>query len=467
MKKSLVLGAAALAAVAMAPGAANAHGPLQGKWKQLGTNVHFGGYYMFRMQDADPTMDEETANEDNVQAWFHRLELKMDFINSDKTHAHMVTRVLDSKVVSGNRAQNLQDKFEVDDNDNYGDDSGWDIRQLWMETEAWGIGVKVGNMPIALNDKILVNVDTDSFGTLMLSKSFGDMTLVASNVRLSEGMTGKNQSGDYGSVLDDTDDDGEFDDAVAGANDDDVDLYFLTLLGKAANINYQLTGAFVDAQDYSEFEDAPAGTDNNNWWLAATVGTDLQGVNLKGTVIWEAGWDNATEGGQLEQDGFLAALRAKGKTGFGGWNGYAFWAAEDFTNLRGQKASWSPTWDQGGPGGQDLMNNFAGGTGVTGTGVTSSNTENMWGVGAGLKIMAGGWAIKPHLDYASVVEENPTGDDQADYDSAWGGTLALSTEIEKGTTLSITGSWVDPDSGDEDTDGDEMHILQASIKMAF
>ncbi|MBF0370865.1 MAG: hypothetical protein HQL52_15555 [Magnetococcales bacterium] len=461
MKKSMILGAAALAAMAFAPGMADAGGPVVGKWKKKGDNVSMGGYYFFRVQDTDNTLADDASIRDEQRWWAHRLELQMDFTVSNKTHAHMVTRVVDSGMVEGAHGHS--------NNNNVGgsqatDGGDWDIRQLWLETEAWGFGVKVGDMPLSLNDKILVNHDTTSFGTIMLSRTFGDITAVLANVRWDEG----NASG-----LSEND-------TTRGADDDDIDLYFLTLLGEMNDINLQFTAAYMDAQEGSNLLATLAdtgvanGSDTNNHWLALTANTMISGIDLTGTVIWEGGWDNATSAGQAEESDFLAALRAKGKTGFGGWNAYAFYAGEDFDNIVDSKQGWSATWDNGGPGGVDLMgaHGFTDLTeNTTGDNAIAnlSNSENMTGIGAGLTFNAGGWTINPMLDYASVVEEDLNDNGISDFaaDSAWGGTLKVSTKLDTNTTLYLQGTYVDPDETADNANVDDMYLLEAAVKMAF
>ncbi|MBF0624755.1 MAG: hypothetical protein HQL82_08095 [Magnetococcales bacterium] len=467
MRKSFVLGAAALAAMAVAPSIADAG------------EVKMGGYYMFRMINSDDTPQKDTnttALSDDANYWAHRLQLNMDFIASPKTHAHMVTRVIDSVPVEGADSA-LADGSSVTTANAAAADTLWDIRQAWLETEAWGVGLKVGNMPISLHDNILVGVDTTSFGTIMLSKSFGDITLVAANVRVDENVTGN--GGKISTVAA-----GGL--AGGGSDDDDEDVYVLSLLGKAANINYQATVAYYDAGKYSTtstLTTSGTGQDSDDLWLGLTVGGDFGGVDLTGTVLYEGGADNISTTAsawqkQLEGDDFLVALRAKGKTGFGGWNAYGFYAGEDFNSITAGNAAWSPTWDEGGPGAEDLFTTlFAGNDdAVLAAQSNSDMTRNMWGIGAGLSINAGGWNIAPSLDYASVVEDivqynGGAANSQADYDSAWGGALTLSTEIDKGTTLALGASFADPDKGPGNNstteDPDTMHFVHASVKMKF
>jgi hypothetical protein len=432
MKKSLVLGAAALAAVAFAaPTPADAG------------EVKMGGYYMFRVVDADDAVTTEGANQDDDNFWMHRLQLNMDFIASPKSHAHMVTRVLDSNTVA------------VSDGNAQAAGAGWVVKQAWLETEMWTVGVKVGEMPISLHDDILVNHDTTSFGTIMLSKSFGNVTAVLADVKLAEGNLGSQNNA--GTFLQD---------------EDDLDLYVLSILGKTAKscgngcISYQLSAAFLDAGQGTWTDTTgngvpdtvanlgqTAGQDTDNLWLAATVGTKWNGVDLTATGIYESGYSNFVAGTAAENDGFLAALRASGKLSWGSWNGYVFAADQDFNNIVNNNAGWSATWDSGGPGASDLMTVWA-------TSVGASMTENMIGGGLGAKFNAGGWTINPMVDYAELDNVGVQTSD-----SAWGGTLKLTHPIDQGVTLGLQGSFVDPD--DNNNTRDTMHYLAADVKMTF
>ncbi|NGZ28465.1 MAG: hypothetical protein G8345_16440 [Magnetococcales bacterium] len=499
MKKSILLGAAALAAVTFAGAAAEAG------------EVKIGGYYMFRLSNADDNVVTEDANggrgnADALNLWSHRLQLNLDMKASEKSHAHARIRVVDSQGVSG---ADVGSRTGVLSEDNHANGSGaggdldWDIRQLWLETEAWGVGVKVGEMPVSLNDNILVNHDTTAFGTIMLSKSFGDITLVGAAVKVNEENIGGGGALAGGLSANDAADPG-----VQGANKDDVDLYVLSMLGKGMGINYQATVAYLKAQSNSDVANAISTNDEDSvsdWWLALTLNGQVSGIDLTGTIIYEAGMSNTPElnraGGsnitpgtvateQLSDGDFLVALRAKGKTGFGGWNAYAFYAGEDFTNISNTTPMWSDTWDTGGPFARDLMNNvFGNGTAVSTTQASGNNgmsspSENVWGVGAGLTINAGGWTIRPMLDYAAVVETDldPTvAGPESLIDSAWGGSLVLSTNIQQDTVLSLTAQYVKPDfttAGNTAVTGhcaagatgncdDSMHQLMADIKMTF
>ncbi|MEO5372601.1 MAG: hypothetical protein H7833_21235, partial [Magnetococcus sp. DMHC-1] len=164
-----------------------------------------------------------------------------------------------------------------------------------------------------------------------------------------------------------------------------------------------------------------------------------------------------------------------GKTGFGGWQGYGFYGSSGFTNITPNNQVWSDTWDQGGPGAVKLMRTFANRafatSAATNNNAIASASENMWGLGAGVILNASGWKINPMLDYAQVVDSEPVAGTKAVYKSAWGGSLMLSTEIDKGTTLLLGGSAVKAKDGAgrvvSVTDSDTMHTVQAAVKMAF
>jgi len=461
MKKSILLGAATLATVIAVAGSASA-----GETK-------IGGYYMFRGVDADTSITDNAPKVDNARYMSHRLQLNMDFLASAKTHAHLVTRAFDNVIQGADAPQFLGP------DDKGGLNAGsWGIHQGWLETEAWGVGVKVGSMPISLNDDILVNHDTTSFGTFLLAKSFGDITLVGADVKIRE------NDGVKSTTANDVE-----------ANDDDEDLYVLSLLGKApGELSYQVTAAYgnlgkagVVASAINPDNAATLNTDErgrlHDWWLAATVKAPVANLmTLTGTLIYENGLDgfNAANNpaaaaltNRLSESGFLGAVRAKGKTGFGGWNAYGFYATEDFTNITNDNPVWSDTWDQGGPGAKDLLKSFMATVGF-------SPTENAWGVGAGLTVEAAGWKINPMLDYVSLVENEYTFTNaigasvvnKSRYDSAYGGSLMLTTDIDKDTSLLLGGTYIVPQDGpakvaNDGLDAEGQHFLQAAIKMKF
>lgn len=452
MKKSLVLGAAALAAVAFAGPAPVDAG-----------EVKMGGYYMFRVTNFDNTLTDDAinvgTNADDNNYWVHRLQLNWDFIASPKSHAHMVTRVLNSNTVQGAAGAYATNDTADDDG------STWAIRQAWLETEMWTVGVKVGEMPISLHDDILVNHDNTEFGTIMLSKTFGDTTVVLADVKMDENSVGGLASnGINGAVADGNGN-------TYGADEDDIDLYVASVLGKTAKncgngcISYQLTAAYADAGDASGYGTAAIDLGSDNFWLAGTVGTTWNGIDLTATAIYEDGWDNYATTTQLAQDDFLVALRASGKTSWGSWNGYAVYAGENFNNVVPGEAGWSATWDSGGPGSADLLATWAT---AGGNGNNANVTENISAVGVGVKFNAAGWTINPMVDFASLTEDTINGN-QADSDSAWGATLKLSHKIDQGVTLGLQGTFVDPDETNAAAAGDvdEMHYLSADLKMTF
>ncbi|MBF0109798.1 MAG: hypothetical protein HQL76_11530 [Magnetococcales bacterium] len=451
MKKTLILGAAALAAAAWAPLADAGE-------------VKLGGYYMGRWQMYDANMTDEVAPADTGERYVHRLQLKADMIASEKSHAHMVVRVLDTAAIEGadlgsassdtGAAGGVADT-QVSNVANLADP--WEIRQMWLETEAWGVGIKFGEMPISLNDKILVGDDTSSHGGLLLSKTFGNITAVVGNIRINEDVNAGTATNDA---------------ATKGADSDDANLWAASLFGKVGLADYNFTLAYADLQEASDFMEVLetvcgattcTTTDASNIWAALTLSGKLGYVNAVGTLIYEDGYDLSqdTTGSKISNlwssSGILGALRLSGATGFGEWNAYGFVASEDFNNITNDRAEWSPTWDMSGPGGIDLLNTFA-----TGGGTNTSPSENMTGIGVGLKVKAAGWTINPNLDYAEVTEAQTGGT----WDSAIGGSLLLSTQIQKDTTLLLEAAMVNPE-GINITNEDNAYFAQAGIKMNF
>lgn len=458
MKKTLILGAAALAAAAWAP-LANA-----GEFK-------VGGYYQGRWQVYDANFLKESALQNTGERYVHRLQLNFDMVASEKSHAHMRTRVLDNASVEGSDLGSASDLGAADTQvwggTNVADP--WEIRQLWLETEAWGIGVKFGEMPITLNDSILVGEDTTAHGGLLLSKTFGAVTAVAGNIRINEDMVGGANPVTSVTNLSSNEP------TVSGANSDDSNLWVASFFGKAGLADYNVSLAYADLGRASDFMEVMEGvcatyngatcatTDANNLWAALTLSGKLGYVNAVGTMIYENGYDLAqdTTGSELKnlwsKSGVLGALRLNGTTGFGEWNGYGFIASEGFNNITNDNMVWSATWDQGGVGGIDLLNTWA-----ANAGANTSASENMSGIGLGLKVKAAGWTINPMLDYAAV-SKNSTGDN---WDSAFGGSLLLSTQIQKDTTLMLEAAMVDP-KGINVTNEDNAYYAQAGIKMTF
>ncbi|WP_130472064.1 hypothetical protein [Candidatus Magnetaquicoccus inordinatus] len=486
MKKSMILGAAALATLMMAA-------PQQVKAGE----VKLGGYYMFRMQDADSTVAKDAANVDSIRGWQHRVQLNMDMVQDKTTHAHMVVRALDSSVVQG--ADNaVGASGGVSFSGTTSSTPDWAIRKAWLETDAFGVGLKVGHMPIALNDNILVNNDDTGFGAVMLSKSFGDVTAVLANVRINEG----NLSG-YSLASDTAYTDAynaNLAAAVAGAgvpataaqktaaavagtaartgfgaHDDDIDLYVLALLGKVSTVNYGVTAAYLDAGKDSALGGVSGNKSLSDTWLAVTLNTVLGGVDVTATGVLETGMRNVTvtsaATSQLDGSGALGALRLKGDlpgmAKGSAWNAYGMYASEDFTAITSRNPVWSKTWDMSGPGAQDLLRNWATAAGVT-------PESNIWALGAGLTFVpAPNWTINPMLDYVQVAKDidyakNGKLDNRTN--GAWGGGVEVATMLNPATRLAVTGLYVDPNdktNSDVATATDGMHVIEATLKMTF
>lgn len=240
MKKSLLLGLSALAAAAWVPVASAGE-------------VALGGFYEGRWQMYDGNMVKETATQSEGERYVQRLELKADFKASEKSHAHMVVEVMDSNTVEGADLGNVSDlsttatpafgawnRVSPSTANNPGSSNFWEIRQAWLETEAWGIGVKYGTMPLSLNDSILVGMDTSGFGGLLLSKTFGDVTVVVGDIRINEGTA-------FGTAASNTN---------FGAAQDDANLYALAAFGKVGQADYNVTVAYADIGKVSSFQNA-------------------------------------------------------------------------------------------------------------------------------------------------------------------------------------------------------------------
>ncbi len=497
MKKSMLIGAAALATLAMAPQASDAG------------EVTLGGYYKFDAmisQDARTLVHDNNRNKDDQEYYWHRLELKMDMKVSDKTHAHAVFRPVGGSSVQG------ADRFPADHSARVettaSADQTWRTKKLWLETEAFGIGVKAGEMPIKLNDKILVNSDDDSYGALMLSKTFSGVTVVLADVKVSEGNPGQTASAGAAAAYapDST------------ADDDDVDAYVLALLGKVGGFDYNFTLAYADAGECSIYGggttatcgtavsnplSVTSGQDTSNLWAGLTVSGDVGPVNLTGSLLYEDGYDNTLNttafSKQAGESDIMVALRAKSKVGFGEVRGYAFYGGEDFNSIA-DKPDWSFNYDQLSSG-VDLMSQAISSTttwGIGDGGDSSSNTygdgsvnvrdsENLMGAGIGMTINAGAWKIMPEIDYVQVADEtvsyrtaaNVAMTDKVNVDSAWGGSLRLQTNLEKGMSLTIAGSVVEPNyngrASSDSVDGttqtnvsdNTMHAVGIDLKMTF
>jgi len=519
MKKSLVLGAAALATLVMAAPQAKAG------------EVKIGGYYMFRMQDADATVAKDAAGVDGIRGWQQRVQLNMDFIQDKATHAHMVVRALDGKIVQGADGSvtnggtggvSYASNAGATGAGPAGDANDWNIRKAWLETEAFGVGVKVGNMPIALNDNILVNNDDTGFGAIMLSKTFGDVTAVLADVKINEGNIGAQSSASTVPGFVGTSTNG------FGSNSDDIDLYVVALLGKVNNINYGISGAYADiGKDSALVNVNPSfvagalassndgvslgkpGQSMDDGWLALTLNTVIGGVEITGTGIWETGMNGVNQNAlsapvgtaatiagaaaatpaagavsgtadkskiaakRLDKSGGLAAVRLKGDlpnmAQGSAWNAYAMYSTEGFTPVTGRNPVWSKTWDMSGPGSQDLMRAWAAAAGT-------DPEANMMAVGAGLTFVpAVNWTINPMIDFAKVNKDDTLTAGKKDYrtSSAWGGGVEVAHKLNPATTVAVTGLYVDPnDNGNNTTFGgatatDKMHVIEATLKMTF
>ena len=461
MKKGLLLGAAALAAVSFAPVQADAG------------EVKFGGYFRVQGEAGDNNLTDNsqmtTGNGGGARSQSHnlyrnRLQIKMDMIASENTKTVMVIRHVDGDSIEGASAGS------VGSNSTNAMDNGGsiDIKQLWFETKSaakTGVGIKFGDMPLKLNDGLLYDDDGGSVGALVLSKTFGNVTAVLGNVHFQETTT--------------------------TSNDDDSDLYALAVLGKAGSLSYNGTLIYLDQQEKavgsptitSTATGDTAGTittDTQNWWLAGTVGTKVGGMDLKVTGIYEAGYDNyensSTKTAVTEQyagSGFFLGAKLAGKTGFGSWKTFAYYSTEDFNGLA-NKPNWNYLHNSNAT--VDLMNIAV--RGNTTSTINSHEQDNVHGIGAELKIKAGKFTVTPGIEYMGLTEDSITVNNTqyiADVDGAIGGYVGVSTEIDKGTTLSLTGAMVDPDAnetaanlnGTTGRDLDAIHTVIAEIKMKF
>ncbi len=433
MKKSLLLGAAAMAAAVVAAPQAEA------------ADVKVGGYYMIRFQDHDLTIDRAADNATGVgsERWVHRAQINVAAKVSDKTSAHVQARFVDD-VLDG-QAYNTSSAN--------GSGNSVDIMRAWMETEMYGVGIKAGSIPINMHDKLLFKDSGGSIDALMLSKSFGGVTVLLGDI-LAE-------------------------DNTSGTEDAATNIYLASVMGKAASVNWQVTYAHQMTGDNPVIGGYQRDTDND--WVAATIGTEMAGIKMSLTGIWEAGLDDYTNSNkQLEDEGGYGALKISGKTGFGGWNAYGFYASEDYshplyqdggTPRSGHAPGFSTAWDQGGAGGTDLLQDFwvDNGTGTTGNG-NASQMENVWGVGVGLTVKAGSWTIKPQVDYAALVEDNVTGGNgTASSDAVWAGSLTATTKLDEGTTFSVIAIGASPEENGVQATGEvtDIRSLQAEFKVKF
>lgn len=308
------------------------------------------------------------AEGDDANYMWHRLRIKMDMIASQKTHAHMLFQPLETVVQGANRygptigvangtfSPNINPTGQGPETNGGVAGTNWEIRQAWLETEAWGIGLKVGEMPISLNDNILINSDNRSYGAIMVSKTFGPVTVAAADIRIAEGQLG----GQWNTAA--AFSDGQ--NASTWSSNDSIDLWTLAVLGKVNNISYNVTGAYlhgdgcsgvgsgtwnsaglntnngggttrcaggstgfrggatavnndtVIANNWNLISDSadngrvnatggnrsnpltvrPGGGDTDNWWFGLTVGADLNVAKLTGTVLYERGYDGIMAG---------------------------------------------------------------------------------------------------------------------------------------------------------------------------
>jgi hypothetical protein len=473
MKKGLILGAAALAAVTVAVSSADA------------SEVKFGGYYRVQgttgdlnVADNDKFVGGAKADSNSTQ-YRHRLNIVMKMIASEKTHATLEFRPVSDTTIEGG---SLGDGSAANSlNANAG--AGWTIQRLWLETEAAGIGIKVGEMPLNLHHSMLYDDDGGSVGALILSKTFGGVTVLAADVHASE-------TGTAGTVT------------GAGSNEDDADIYALAALGKAGSINYGVTLAYLDAGRSNPIaapsvtstqvgETAATGmrSETDNWWLAATIAAEMGGIKFDITGIHEAGYDKFDQATtksalteQLSDSGYMFGAHMSGSAGFGGWKAFGWYADENYSSMINK-----PNWNHLHNGNvSDLMTNAminsqtgsasaANSLGAT-TSMAIGELENTHGIGAELSIKAGNFTIKPGIEYMAVTEDQITVNGtkyQADVDSAWGGYVIVSTQIDTGTTLSLAGAYVDPDANKTEAlmpnsvGIDSIHEITAEIKMAF
>ncbi|MBF0421408.1 MAG: hypothetical protein HQL73_00265 [Magnetococcales bacterium] len=481
MKKSLLLGLSALVTAAAWAPMANAG------------EIKLGGFYQGRWQVYDNTMTKEASPTNEGEGYVQRLQLQADMKASEKSNAHLVVRVLDNNTVEGADLGSVSDIATTATPglaawnrvspaaNNAMSNNFWEIRQAWLETEAWGVGIKFGNMPLTLNDSILVGDDTSGNGGLLLSKTFGNVTVVAGNIRINEGTS-------MGTARNNT---------LYSSGQDDSNLWAASAFGKVGLADYNATLAYADIGKVSDFQNAlnaatgntagctaanPNCNGSNNLWAALTLSGKIGYVNAVGTVIYENGYDlksntAATAGSkvssQFADSGALVALRLSGNTNFGEWNAYGFTASKGFNNITNDNTGWSPTWAQDGPGTVDLLNTFANSagkgalssaSGMTANSNWTSPSENMSGIGVGLKIKSAGWTINPMVDYAQVTR-SVTGDN---FKSAAGGSLLLTTQIQKDTTLMLEAAMIRPTTASGATvTSDNPYYAQASIKMAF
>jgi len=389
-------------------------------------------------------------------------------IASEKTAAHMHFRPIDNAAIQGGV---LGDGSAS--NSTSANTAAWSIKRLWLETEAAGIKVQMGEMPLVLHNKLMYNDDGGSVGALILSKTFGGVTVLLGNVKADEGST-VSQGAPNGN-----------------SNDADADLYHLAALGKAGSISYAASITHLEAgsgnviatptiTSSSTGDGGSVSTDTANDWLAVTIGAKLGGIDLDVTGIYESGYDNFDKSAtktilteQLADSGFFLGAHLKGATGFGGWKAYAWYGDENFSSVSSQP-TWSQMHNANSP--DDGLMRTA--LNAEGSGILMSAMENSIGIGAELSIKAGDFTIKPGLEYLTVNETDITAPGatvvtKANTDDMVGGWLSVSTSIDTGTTMSLTGAYVDVNANDVKAnlpggvDFDAIHSLVAEIKIVF
>lgn len=456
MKKGFILGVAALAAATTLPLSADA------------AEVKFGGYYRVQGYSEDVTPSDESKVQadgsydsgDDIQ-YIHRLHVAMDMIASEKTHAHMTFRPVEDRTITGVGTEDAATSANT-----------WDVKSMWLQTEAAGIGIMAGKMQLTTNDKMILGFTGSSTGALVLSKTFNGITLTAADVIASEGTSTIN---------------------------DDVNVYMLGLSGKAGGLAYETNAYYMNIQedDTSGFspnvtsnqtgEGTTHNVDSDNQWLAATIGTEMGGIDITANLAYEAGFDNydqiaaASQTGKTEQSegsGFLVSARLNGNAGFGGWSAYGVYASEDFNTIQ-VDPDWSYMYDGMIADVGSTLLTFAATDPTVGSDMTSLNTsalENISALGAGLSIDAGQFTITPQIDYMAVTETEKTVNGttyRSNIDDAWGGSIGLSTEIDAGTTFTVTAAMLDPKANKADADMpngvgiDTMHSLAAELLIKF
>ncbi|MEO5365149.1 MAG: hypothetical protein H7831_02075 [Magnetococcus sp. WYHC-3] len=419
MKKGLILGAAAIAAIAVAPTAD-------------AVEVKTSGYYKFRVYDNNPNFTS-AAGGDNNRTWGNRMQINTDF-TTGASSLHLRYRPVDTAQLANMTGTDPRNAA-----------AAWAIKQLWLETSMWGVAVKVGDMPVKLNDSWLVSDGGNSFPTILLAKGFGDITVVGAEVKVQEG--------------------------AANNSDDDIDLWVLSVVGASGAYNWQVTGAYADIGDGFN-----AGLPNGdeNFWLAGTLSTQFEGMKLAGTVIWESGWENlgavvGAAAGDPDDGDFLLALNIGGDASWGGWKGYFVYAGEEFDAINKVSADEpiiTAAWDEGGPGQAMLLTRALAGINYHSSVSGNAQFSNMWALGVNASLKAGGWTITPAVDFVAAADDKKS----RTIDSAFGGSLKVSTSVADDTTFSLIGVVVDASQKNAlpaGTDEELAHSLIAELNYKF